>query len=198
MGASVSVKLESQSFLNLVDENFVKDPTMVTKIVKECNKKVNSLNKKRKKLLDIPSSDDITKSFEAMDYNNNNMISLAEIDKYIVEGYPNYDNKPALMRAYKAADLNGNGFLNKKEFQNLWKYIEYFNNLWHAFDEVDKDNSRRISLSEFKTFSKSLFDSDLSDKEAEYLFDLIDKNNGGKILFIEFCGFMAKRKFALE
>jgi len=198
MGSSVSVKLDSQSFLNLVDENFENDPSMVTKIVKECNKKVNSLNKERKKLLDIPSSEDILKSFEAMDYNNNNMISLAEIDKYIVEGYPNYDNKPALMRAYKAADLNNNGFLNKKEFQNLWKYIEYFNNLWHAFDEVDKDNSRRISLSEFKTFSKSLFDSDLTDKEAEYLFDLIDKNNGGKILFIEFCGFMAKRKFALE
>ena len=37
-----------------------------------------------------------------MDYNNNEVVSLAEIDKAIVELWPEFDHKPALMRAYKA------------------------------------------------------------------------------------------------
>ena len=37
---------------------------------------------------------------------SNNGLSLAEIDKAVVELFPRYDHKPALMRAYKAA-LNG-------------------------------------------------------------------------------------------
>ena len=39
---------------------------------------------------------------------------------------------------------------------------------------------------------------DLSEKEARYLFDMIDVNNGGMILFNEFCAFMVRRKIALE
>ena len=39
-----------------------------------------------------------------MDYNGNGALSLAEIDAAVVELYPGFNNKPALMRAYHAAD----------------------------------------------------------------------------------------------
>ena len=49
--------------------------------------------------------------FQRWDNNGNGGLSLAEIDKAVVQLYPGYDHKPALMRAYKAADRNGDGFV---------------------------------------------------------------------------------------
>ena len=49
--------------------------------------------------------------FKRMDYNGNGALSLAEIDKAVLELYPGFDNKPALMRAYKAADVSADGFV---------------------------------------------------------------------------------------
>ena len=95
-------------------------------------------------------------------------------------------------------DYNRNGFVSLKEFKNLWKYIVFFNKLWERFEEIDYDHDRRITFQEFKDMSGSLFDTKLSEKEARYCFDLIDVNNGGMILFNEFCAFMVRRKIALE
>ena len=50
--------------------------------------------------------------FKRMDYNGNGALSLAEIDKAVLELYPGFDNKPALMRAYKAADVSADGFVS--------------------------------------------------------------------------------------
>ena len=43
--------------------------------------------------------------FAKFDYNGNNALSLAEIDKAIVEIWPDFNHKPALMRAYRACLL---------------------------------------------------------------------------------------------
>jgi hypothetical protein len=43
------------------------------------------------------------------------MLSLAEIDKAIIELWPQFDHKRALMRAYKAADRNGDGVVATAE-----------------------------------------------------------------------------------
>jgi hypothetical protein len=58
-------------------------------------------------LLAIPSKKARSELFDRMDYNGNGALSLAEIDKAVVELYPTFNNKPVLMRAYKAADYNG-------------------------------------------------------------------------------------------
>eukprot|EP01043_Picozoa_sp_COSAG02_P093628 COSAG02_NODE_30130_length_556_cov_1.757112_1_plen_44_part_10 len=41
---------------------------------------------------------------------------------------PDFDHKPALMRAYHAADVSHDGFIERSEFKNLLKYLVYFNN----------------------------------------------------------------------
>ena len=41
------------------------------------------------------------KVFAAWDANGNGGLSLAEIDKGVAADYPEYDHKPALMRAYR-------------------------------------------------------------------------------------------------
>ena len=69
---------------------------------------------------------------------------------------------------------------------------------WEKFENFDVNNDRRISLTEFRTMSNTLFDAQLSEKESVYYFELIDTNSKGMILFNEFCAFMIKRKIALQ
>jgi hypothetical protein len=44
-----------------------------------------------------------------LDFNGNGAVSLAEIDKWVVEQYPLLDSKPALMRAYKRTTSRAGG-----------------------------------------------------------------------------------------
>ena len=196
MGSGSSV-LNQKQVLEEVRKKYEADPLETTKVVNACKKEIRKLNRQAKHFIP-PGDNELVEKFKLMDFNGNNIVSLAEIDKYISEGYPLFDNKPALMRAYKAADYNRNGFVSLKEFKNLWKYIVFFNNLWEKFEEIDYDHDRRITFDEFKNMSKKLFETDLSEKEARYIFDMIDINNGGMILFNEFCAFMVRRKIALE
>ena len=41
-----------------------------------------------------------------------------------------FDHKPAILRAYHAADEDGTGFVERDEFTKLLQYIVFFNNLW--------------------------------------------------------------------
>ena len=196
MGSGNSIP-SRENVLNEVKKKYEQNPIETTKLVNLCKKEIIKLNRQAKNFIP-PNESELDQKFREMDINGNSIISFAEIDKYISEKYPLLDNKPALMRSYKAADTNKNGFVSYKEFKNLWKYIVYFNKLWERFEELDFDHDRRINLQEFTMMSDKLFDTKLSDKEASYYFDLIDTNGAGMILFNEFCAFMVKRKIALE
>jgi Ca2+-binding EF-hand superfamily protein len=54
-----------------------------------------------------------------MDNSGNHKLSLAEIDKAVVELWPHFDHKRALMRAYKAADSDNDGYVERREFKKL-------------------------------------------------------------------------------
>ncbi len=181
---------------NYIKQKYATDPKKTTKMVHECYRQVNTLNKKR--AFKRPELHIVNTKFNEMDSNGNGLLSLAEIDKLISTMYPEFDNKPALIRAYHASDSNGDGLISKKEFRCLWKYIEYFNKLWHKFELIDKDGDRKLSVNEFQTMSQELFETEFGEKEAAYYFDLLDTNEGGAITFTEFCSFMIKRKIALE
>ena len=91
-------------------------------------------------MLVMPDREARNTLFDAIDFNGNGALSLAEIDKAVVSGFlgkamhcPDFDHKPALMRAYHAADASHDGFIERSEFMKLLKYLVYFNNLWHKF-----------------------------------------------------------------
>ena len=67
----------------------------------------------------VPAREELHKLWERFDYNGNGLLSLAEIDKLVREEYPQYDDKQALLRAYKFADQDGSGFITKNEFATL-------------------------------------------------------------------------------
>ena len=74
----------------------------------------------------------------------NGGLSLAEIDKVVRELYPTFDNKPALIRAYKAADRTGDGFITRKEFRLVLQGLRYFNGVWARFESLDSDDDRKL------------------------------------------------------
>lgn len=139
-----------------------------------------------------------------LDFNGNNKVSLAEIDKMIVE-QPDWqicNNKPALMRAYKRSTSksgggDGDAWVEKKEFKALLTNIFFYNKLFLVFDDIDTGDDRRIDFGEFIRGCSRL-GMVLSVKDAEKAFDNIDINDGGQILFDEFCRWVVTSKVPVD
>ena len=142
--------------------------------------------------LEMLSKEERRAAFDRMDVNGNGGLSLAEIDKAIVEVYPQFDQKPALIRAYKAADRDGSGFITRKEFGKLLHFLGYFTDLWHNFEKIDTDHDRRLDLTEFMGAS-ALVGHAMSEEEAVSEFRNMDEDGGGFVLFDEFCVWCAHR-----
>ncbi len=104
------------------------------------------------------------------------------------------DNKPALMRAYKKTTLrdgDGDAYVEKAEFLALLRNLVYFNKLFVVFEALGTDADRRLSLEEFEQ-SCGRLGLARGSGEAQQVFAEMDKNNGGMVLFDEFCAWVAQ------
>jgi Ca2+-binding EF-hand superfamily protein len=111
-----------------------------------------------------------------------------------VESYPEYNHKPALMRAYRAADNDGNGYITRREFKKLLHFICYFVDLWDTFESIDAEGDRRLTAAEFQQASELLGHA-LSAGEVAGEFDRLGPSGdgSGEVLFVDFCGWCAHR-----
>jgi Ca2+-binding EF-hand superfamily protein len=135
--------------------------------------------------------------WQQLDNNGNGIVSLAEIDLFVSTKYKVLDHKPALIRAYvKTVNRNPDNFVHRSEFTDLMKNIIYYNHLFDVFNKFDVDHDHRISLEEFKAGFDKLHESKfLKDIPAfqefsnnyKKVFETLDANNGGYVLFDEFC-----------
>jgi Ca2+-binding EF-hand superfamily protein len=185
------------------DGNWVPDNGMSCTSVPAANDKFVQLRMTLDKELSdlgLTTADSLKKMWKKLDYNGNNVVSLAEIDKMVVElvaggQWPAWlNNKPALMRAYKKTilkDGDGDDWVEKKEFHALLLNIFWFNRLWQVFDAMDGDD-RRMDVQEF-TSGMGRVGLNLSPQEAQAEFQKIDSNSGGQVLFVEFCAYVRKR-----
>ncbi|CAF4746627.1 unnamed protein product [Rotaria socialis] len=129
--------------------------------------------------------------------NGNGILSLAEIDRAVIHWYPEFGtNRQAMIRAYKAADWDGSGFIELKEFQRLIDLLYYYNRLSDLFGQLDTNKDKRISFIEFKKGYKLVGQSNIPENHIREEFNRIDTNHGGYILFDEFCIYMAKKQLA--
>ena len=67
-----------------------------------------------------------------------------------------FDLKPVLMRAFQAAknklpakNIHGSDYVSRAEFRYLLMYLRQYYEYWVAFDEIDKNDDRRITFDEF-------------------------------------------------
>jgi Ca2+-binding EF-hand superfamily protein len=133
----------------------------------------------------------ILKLWKRLDFNGNNIVSLAEIDKLAVEKFPLLNHKPALMRAYKMTISkkgggDGDDWVQRHEFKRLLANLFYFNKIFWVFDMVDNDKDRRLTFDEFKQVLM-MCGTGMSEAQARGEFQKVDRNGGGIILFDEFC-----------
>jgi len=126
-----------------------------------------------------------------MDVNGNHVISLAEIDKFLSEVWPEFNNPAAQMRSYKAADADDSGLIGRNEFRMLLKSLVFYNQLWDKFEEIDVNQDHRLGLREFVTGCHLVGGAVVEDPEK--LFRAMDANGGGYVLFDEFCLTMARK-----
>jgi Ca2+-binding EF-hand superfamily protein len=130
-----------------------------------------------------------------LDFNGNGVVSLAEIDKFVVENYQTLNHKPALMRCYKCTISQGHDadeFIHRKDFKKFIVNLFYFNKMYWVFAEANDgdDCDRRMEFSEFKK-CLAMCHCNLSEAEAQRDFKECDHNGGGMILFDEFCHYFA-------
>ena len=107
-----------------------------------------SLYSRQQPPLVLPPTKDVNELFKSIDPNGNGWLSLAELDKAVVTLWPEFNHKPAIMRAYRAADTSGNGWLGRNEFKSFLKHLVTYNELWRTFQKIDRSNDRRITLKE--------------------------------------------------
>jgi len=135
--------------------------------------------------------------FDAMDVNGNQQLSFNEVHRCIADAFPGYNHKPALMRAYKAADKDNDSRIERREFGTLLRLLVYFNEVWDVFDSLDRDDDHRLGPSEFEAGCRAV-GLRLTAAEALAEFRRADKNGGGFVLFEEFIGWCAKRSVILD
>merc|ERR1712054_158851 len=144
----------------------------------------------------VKDADKMNALWDVIDFNDNGKVSLAEIDKAVVERYPLLDHKPALMRAYKQTCLkdggDGDAWIEPHEFPQLLTNLFYFNRLFAAFEVIDTDHDRRVDFEEFFAGLDKISMA-LSREEAQEVFDRMDSNHGGVVLFDEFCVWYTKK-----
>lgn len=156
--------------------------------LKKYNKKFRDLEKEVMDMAKDPYR--LNEFWEILDVNGNGKVSLAEIDKLMVYSYPKLNNKKALMRAYKQTCLmdggDGDAWVEPAELPQLLVNLFYFNKLYAAFIDIDRDFDRRLDINEFIQGAKKL-GLRMKKRDLKKEFAAMDANDGGVVLFDEFC-----------
>jgi len=143
----------------------------------------------------------LSKLWNRLDYNGNGIVSLAEVDKLVVERYPQLNHKPALMRAFKwacsaAGGGDGDSWVEKKEFRTLLSALVFYNRIFKVFLKMDGGedvSDRRLDLDEFVRGCDAM-QLGLTRRAAEDVFRKLDANGQGMVLFDEYCGWCVHNK----
>mmetsp|Transcript_12184 Transcript_12184/g.23118 ORF Transcript_12184/g.23118 Transcript_12184/m.23118 type:complete len:115 (+) Transcript_12184:1-345(+) len=103
------------------------------------------------------------------------------------------------MRAFEKANgmgqNRGNGdFVEFLEFRLMLCYIYDYMELYTMFDEVDSSDDGRVSLDEFKKAVPLIEKWGLKMPNPDAVFQEIDKDKGGMILFEEFAQWATDKK----
>ena len=153
------------------------------------------------------------------DMNNNGYCSLAECDKGLTELLNDTSvniSKPVILRAFTSAKTvaqekgvhsnsssssSSGDYIEFSELRYFLLYIKEYIQLWELFETIDNDNDRRISYDEFVNNTLPKLQSNEyysrifpTTTTTESVFQSIDTNNGGFILFNELTQYIINKR----
>ena len=153
------------------------------------------------------------------DMNNNGYCSLAECDKGLTELLNDTSvniSKPVILRAFTSAKTvaqekgvhsnsssssSSGDYIEFSELRYFLLYIKEYIQLWELFETIDNDNDRRISYDEFVNNTLPKLQSNEyysrifpTTTTTESIFQSIDTNNGGFILFNELTQYIINKR----
>lgn len=80
----------------------------------------------------------------------------------------------------------------------MLSYLRQYYEYWIAFDRIDTNDDRRITIDEFRKALTIMARWNLKIQNPDQVFKQIDKNGGGYILFDEFCQWAIKQNLDLD
>ena len=151
--------------------------------------------------------------FSRLDADGSGRLTLKEIDVGLRREYKALDalikaksnGNHILKRAHVAAEAaigsdsagHADGKVTREEFRVFVEYVEFFANLWDAFETIDANHDGKLNLQEFEEgFDLIEPESTLTRDELALEFQHVDKDGSGVISKQEFCTWMARRRHA--
>lgn len=130
--------------------------------------------------------------WNTVDFNGDNNVSLAELDKFIANEFPILNHRPALHAAFKRSVETGEESVQKEEFVELLARTFYFNKVCWLYDKADCTKNQRLNFQEFKCCS-ALCGHRISENEAQLDFARLTRDVSGSILFGDYCDYFTKK-----
>ena len=142
----------------------------------------------------VPGLDTCRRVFEQIDEDGSGTLSLAELSMGVSGVFHWCSNRSAFIKAYKAADLDGNGYIMKEEFQSLLGFALFFNSIWDQLDEVSlmADDTGELSGDQFHEACEYMAPEIGPVDDAYALFDAIKV--GETVSFGSFCTWIARER----
>ena len=134
-----------------------------------------------------------TQLFRRFDRDDSGTLSLADVHQAIAQLWPDAEHKPALMRAYYAADVGQDGSVGPRSFRLLLEHLAYFNEHWQEFEQVEASEAflggKPLAGEEDFIASCSTIGVRLSGAEAAREFRKMGLNDSGKMGHVRFGAF---------
>ena len=103
-----------------------------------------------RKIIREPPASVLEDAFERFDFERNGYLSFAEVERSVNEVWPDFKQTTILLHAYRAADANGDGYIQKPLFLKMISYIVYFHSVWPQLMALGFDSGSELTLEQFK------------------------------------------------
>jgi len=113
--------------------------------------------------------------FDKIDTNRKGLVSFCQVERFVIDHKPSWNRRKSIQKAFRSTDTDHDGYINRLEFSYFARLIDAYTKVW--------DPNRRISRVEFEHVAWRL-----GIKNPESVFNDIDKEGKGFILFHEFKG----------
>lgn len=145
--------------------------------------------------LEVPPAHELAAIFRHLDSHGHGALSIGEVDRAVAELYGKQGSayRPALQRAFHAADATSGGSLGLAEFCLFFEYLVYFQVNWATFEQIERSCGDGLTMESLMDACKKL-GHPLQRTQALTTFQLMANSStlAGRISMDAFCRWSAQ------